>query len=202
MSPITHLLSGWVLLSNVPRETTRRERVIVAIGAIIPDVDGLGIVPDAVTRHFMQEPTSFFHQWHHRLHCLPFALVATALATAIAPKGARARTALLFFVAFHLHLLCDVIGARGPDGNQWPIPYLWPFHGPELLWSGQWALNAWPNFVITGALLVATAILGVRRGHTVVEVVSSKADAAVVDTLRRRFGKAPAGERPAEKPPA
>ena len=36
-------------------------------------------------------------------------------------------TALLVFISFHLHLLADLVGARGPDGDQWPIPYLLPF---------------------------------------------------------------------------
>ena len=62
-------------------------------------------------------------------------------------------------------------GARGPDGEPWPIPYLVPFSPtPRLVWSGQWALNAWPNVLLTAALialalpvLCATAFDDLRR---------------------------------------
>ncbi len=34
---------------------------------------------------------------------------------------AEARIPLLVLFSFHLHLLGDLVGARGPDGDQWPI---------------------------------------------------------------------------------
>ena len=90
--------------------------------------------------------------------------------------------------AFHSHILGDVIGARGPDGYQWPIPYLLPFsRTPELVWSGQWALNAWQNFVITAIALSLTFYIAWSRGHSPLEIFSSRADRAFVETLRTRF---------------
>ena len=101
-------------------------------------------------------------------------------------------TALLVFLSFHLHLLCDIIGARGPDGDQWPIPYLEPFSSlPRLIWSGQWALNAWPNMLITAVLIALAVRWAWQRGYSPLEMVSARADAVFVETLRRRF---PAGE--------
>ncbi len=86
-------------------------------------------------------------------------------------------TALLVFISFHLHLLCDLIGARGPDGDQWPIPYLKPFSNAiQLTWHGQWALNAWQNFVITGFLLLATFWIAWRYGSSPVELVSEEVE--------------------------
>ena len=79
-------------------------------------------------------------------------------------------------------------GARGPDGYQWPIPYLLPWSRAwEWTWSGQWALNAWPNFAITGALLVATFYLAWRRGFSPLELLSLKLDQAFVAALHARF---------------
>jgi hypothetical protein len=44
----------------------------------------------------------------------------------------------------------DLVGSRGPAGYQWPIPYLLPFSNSwHWTWKGQWALNAWPNILIT-----------------------------------------------------
>jgi hypothetical protein len=198
VNPITHGLFGWVL-GNAPRETSRRERVLVTLGGVIPDVDGVGAVPDTVTRWLgWAQPTRFFFEYHHLLHTALFAAITTAGAAALAPKGVRARTAALFCAAFHLHLLCDVAGSRGPDGSQWPIPYWFPFahadpHVAGWTWAHQWRLDGWQNVAITVALLVVTAALALRRGRSVVEVVSTRADGAVVEVLRRRFGRAAAG---------
>ena len=71
----------------------------------------------------------------------------------------------------------------------WPIPYLAPWSDAlALAWSGQWPLDAWPNFAVTIGLLVLVGALAVRRGATIIEVVSQRADRAVVDALRARFG--------------
>ena len=99
-------------------------------------------------------------------------------------------TAALVGVSFHLHLLCDLVGARGPEGEQWPIPYLLPFSRAwDLTWSGQWALNAWPNFVLTLAALAATLFWAWKRGYSPLEIFSTRADRALVAALRRRFAE-------------
>jgi inner membrane protein len=188
MSPITHALLSW-LVACAPRETTRRERLLITLGGLVPDVDGLGIIPDLLTRTFTDAPTAYFQDYHHLLHTLPFALGALAGALALAPSGARLRAAGLVTLTFHLHLLCDLAGSRGPDGSQWEIPYLWPLSPwPQLRWSGQWALDAWPNLAITAAALALTLAIGVRRGRTILELISTKIDDVLVRTLRARFG--------------
>lgn len=126
----------------------RREHAWIAIGGVIPDADGLGIVADFLTRNSAQ-PLNWWGEYHHVLgHNLLFALIFSAAAFAYSTR--RWLTALLVFVSFHLHLLGDLMGARGPEGEQWAIHYLWPFSDAgQWVWSGQWALNAWPNFAIT-----------------------------------------------------
>ena len=128
----------------------------------------------------------WFSQYHHSLHTLAFAVVVAVLSFLVARQ--RWKTALLAFLSFHLHLFCDLIGARGPDGYSWPIPYLLPFsNSVQLSWHGQWALNAWPNFVITGVLLFMTLWLAWRYGRSPLELVSLRADAAMAAALRQRF---------------
>jgi hypothetical protein len=81
------------------------------------------------------------------------------------------------------------VGSRGPDGFQWPVPYLLPFSDAwQLTWSGQWALNGWPNFALTIALIALALRLAWRRGYSPLELVSLRADARVVEALRERFG--------------
>src|SRR6185369_11186222 len=98
-------------------------------------------------------PLNWWSDYHHVFaHNIGFALFTTLVAMLFVRR--KLITALLVFVSFHLHLLGDLMGARGPDGYQWPIPYLVPFaKGLPLTWSGQWALNAWPNMVITALLM-------------------------------------------------
>jgi hypothetical protein len=259
MSPVTHFFAGWLLASvsptGRPTTLTRREKALVVAAAVAPDIDGLGIIPELLTRN-TSHPLLWFSQYHHSLHTLAFALVCTLAAYLIAGPlagltfstvipGRRSRfsdftfgafikgrrraalfpdfilspdnrklrptvyldsdtrepqasarrsashpglTAFLVFISFNLHILCDLIGARGPDGDQWPIPYLKPFSNAiQLTWHGQWALNGWQNFMITGIFLLATFWIAWRYGSSPVELVSEPANQALVRTLRQRF---------------
>jgi hypothetical protein len=48
LSPITHFLHGWALAQFLE---DRRDRAIVTIAAVIPDLDGFGVVPELLTRN-------------------------------------------------------------------------------------------------------------------------------------------------------
>ncbi len=211
MSPVTHFFAGWILASvsptGKPLPLTRREKALVVAAAVAPDLDGLGIIPELLTRH-SSHPLLWFSQYHHSLHSLAFAIVCTVTAFFIARPfadfafGPAIRgpqpsdrspshpwlTAMLVFISFHLHLLCDLVGARGPDGYQWPIPYLKPFSDAwQLTWHGQWALNGWQNFVITGLLLLATFWIAWKYGSSPVELVSERWNGAFADALRKNL---------------
>jgi hypothetical protein len=185
MSPITHFLTGWVVANSA--QLNRRDRILVTLAGIVPDLDGLGIVAEIAT-----ENTSNFLPWwsqyHHVLcHNLGFGLMITV--TVFLASVRRWISALLALLVFHLHLIGDLVGAKGPDGYQWPIPYLLPFSNRwQWVWDGQWTLNAWPNITLTALLLVLTFYLAWKRGYSPLEMISKKADAVVVDTLRRKFG--------------
>jgi len=160
--------------------------MLVTIGGVIPDIDGLGAIPQFLTRN-MEKPMTFFSDYHHIIsHNIGAFFVVVILAVSIANN--RIKTGLLVLFTFHLHLLCDIIGARGPDGYQWPIPYLLPFSSEwQLTWSHQWDLNAWPNFLITIIAIAITFMLAWKRGYSILELVYSRADATFVGALRRRF---------------
>ncbi|MGC2696420.1 MAG: metal-dependent hydrolase [Candidatus Angelobacter sp.] len=217
MSPITHFFAGWVLASVSPVPLTRREKALVVAAAVAPDIDGLGLVPELLTRH-SAHPLLWYSQYHHTLHTLVFAVICALAAFffdlpfrsfTFEPKiqspcldqsglhrGESHKpadthlwmTTILVFLSFHLHLICDLVGARGPDGDQWPIPYLKPFSNAiQLTWNGQWALNGWQNFAITGVLLVATFWTAWKYGSSPVELVSESANESLVSALRRRI---------------
>jgi LexA-binding, inner membrane-associated putative hydrolase len=185
VSPITHFFMGWAVANAVP-SLTKRERAMVTWASVVPDIDGLGIIPEKLTQH-SAHPLNWWSEYHHVLgHNLGFALVVSVFAAVFATQ--KRKTTILVFVSFHLHLLADLVGARGPDADQWPIPYLLPFSDRwQWIWSHQWALNAWPNFVITGTLIALAVVLAVRRGFSPVELFSKKADKIIISTLRSRF---------------
>jgi len=163
MSPVTHFLTGWVLANTGGLEP--RDCLLVTLSAVVPDADGLGIIPEIRTRP-SRHPLLWFSRYHHALHTLPFCRShcfdrvracqaevedGTPMPSRVSPSSFE-----------------DILGSRGPDGDQWPIPYLAPFSSRlNLTWSGQWALNAWPNFVITVALLGMTLYL---HGHAVIRL--------------------------------
>ena len=159
---------------------------MVTWASVVPDIDGLGIVADWLTRN-SSHPLNWWGGYHHILaHNLCFALIVAVVAAILAKQ--KAKTTLLVLLSFHLHLAADLVGARGPDGEQWPIPYLLPFSKHvQLVWSGQWALNAWPNFLITGVLIGMMFIFARQRGFSPLEMVSGKADAIFVHALRTQF---------------
>ena len=199
MSPVTNFLTGWILANVTP--LNRREKTAVVCAAVVPDLDGLGAIPEILTRN-SAHPLSWFSDYHHSLHTLAFAVVVTfATLLFVWPRSGPGNqtpvahpwtAALLAFVNFHLHLLCDLAGSRGPDGYSWPIPYLQPFsHALQLGWQGQWPLNGWQNIVITAILLLATLFLAWKNSTSPLELISTRANQALVAALRNRFPNKP-----------
>jgi inner membrane protein len=187
MSPVTHFLYGW-LVANTNRAGSRGDRALITLAGVAPDVDGLGLIADVWTKD-SPHPLNWFPQYHHLLgHNLAFCLLLVGLTLLVAKR--KLLTALLVFCSFHLHLLCDLAGSGSPDGYQWPIVYLWPFTNHlQLSWGGQWELNAWQNFALTGAALIAVFVLAVGRGLSPLEMISETASRRFVETLRQRFSR-------------
>lgn len=156
----------------------------MTVAAVIPDVDGLGVIPQVLTAN-SAHPLMWFSRYHHSLHTLVFAIVVAFAGFAIAKR--KWMTSLLVLLSFHLHLVEDIMGSRGPDGYHWPIPYLKPFSPVEIAWHGQWALNAWPNAAITAVLIIVSLWLARERGFSFMEMFSRKADAGLVAWLHERF---------------
>ncbi len=188
MSPVTHLLVGWVVANTA--SLNRRERTAVTVAGAASDLDGFGVIAEVFTRG-SANPLPWFSDYHHVLgHNLAFGLLVAGASALVATR--RWKTAGLALVAFHIHLLGDLVGARGPDGYQWPIPYLLPFSNTwQWTWDGQWALNAWPNILITLAALGVTFVLAWQRGYSPLGMVSRSLDSHFIDALRHRFPRPP-----------
>lgn len=140
MNPVTHLLASWTIAESSNLE--RKDRTLVTLAGIVPDIDGLGAVAEIATDK-TDSPLYWWSDYHHVLcHNIGFCLLFLLVAGVLAVK--RRTVLMLSALAFHLHLLCDLVGDRGPDGCQWPIPYLLLFSDRwQLTWDSQWAMNVW-----------------------------------------------------------
>lgn len=116
MNPVTHFLTSWVI-ANTDSDLDRRERAAITIAGISPDVDGLGIIPEFLTRG-TDHPILWWSNYHHVFaHNLLFGLCVSAAVFAFVKQKWKA--ALLALAAFHVHLLADLVGGAGdriPNG--------------------------------------------------------------------------------------
>jgi len=186
MSPIAHLVGSWLVA--VATTDNPRDRKLVTLAGVLPDVDGLGVIGDVAISWFSGKECTFhyYQQYHHiLLHGWPGAVVVSALLAGFGRE--RWRVLLLCLLTFHLHLLCDFVGSRGPTvGDRWPICYSEPlFRHPIWFWKYQWPLDGWQNQSIFLVLFAVSLWVAVRKGHWFAELVSERADAACVKVLRK-----------------
>jgi membrane-bound metal-dependent hydrolase YbcI (DUF457 family) len=166
----THLAISWLIGQSL---SERRDRRLVTWAGVVPDLDALSLLAGA----------SAFSRFHHSVtHGIVAATVVTVACAAFARS--RLRTAAFALVAFHVHLLCDLLGS----GVDWSIAYFWPFSSREFVTPYGWPLASWQNALITVVALFCIGWIGVTRGRTFTETfLPAKADQAVVAVLRRRF---------------
>ncbi len=184
MSPETHLLGSWIIAAQTTDNP--RDCRLVTLAGVLPDVDGLGLILDAIASALGHRGTNFYQQYHHFLLHGAFGgiLIATVL-TCFARR--RRRVALLTLLVFHLHLVCDLVGSRGPSPEDlWPIAYFAPFNQHTMwFWKGQWRLDGWQNRYLTLALFAWALWLPTQCGHSVVGVFNRRADEVFVAVLRK-----------------
>jgi inner membrane protein len=186
VSPLTHLVGSWLVA--VATTNNPRDRKLVALAGVLPDADGLGVVADVVGSWIGGKECTFYYyqQYHHvLLHGWPGAVIVSLLLTAFARE--RWRTLLLCLLTFHLHLLCDLVGSRGPTvGDLWPICYSEPlFRHPIWFWKHQWRLDGWQNQTIFVILFAAALWVAVKKGYSFVEIASARLDSVFVAVLRK-----------------
>ena len=186
MLPVTHLMASWLVAAKSTKNL--RDCRLVALGGILPDVDGLPGVVDSVNQWLGRPPTIYYFEYHHYwLHGLLGGLLIAALLTCFARQ--RWRVFLMALAVFHLHLLCDLVGSRGPDAiDLWPVYYFGPLT-KDFAWvvQWQWPLDGWQNRVISVVLLGWCLALAIRRGDSIIGVFSRRVDGAFVRVLRNWY---------------
>ncbi len=186
MSPISHFLLSWVVAEAIGRDTAER-RIITLVG-IAPDLDGLGVMVDVVSPWVGGPITAFYSEYHHALLHGLFGATLLSMCAAAAVRR-RALVGVGAFLVVHLHLLCDLVGSRGPSPRDpWSISYFAPFSNlATLQWQAQWPLNAWPNIVITVLLIALGFVWAVRFGRSPLAAISQTADQLFVETVQGRW---------------
>ena len=184
MSPITHFLVGWAALERAL--PARRDKALVTLAGLAPDLDGIGIVVDFATRSLGMPATNYYQDYHRLLgHGLPAVMLIALFVFACARQ--RGRAALLAIVSVHLHFVCDLLGSRGngPDDiwGLWSFAPITTAH--EIAWAGQWPLVGWQNMLITAVLIGIVLNRACRLGYSPLALASRRIDGAVVATLRR-----------------
>ena len=187
MSPITHFLGSWAIADAT--KLAHRDRSLIVWCGLLPDLDGAGVLMDLVN-HLLGYPDVFWYvRFHHFvLHGLPGALALALIAACLAAR--QMHVFLWSFAIVHLHLLCDLVGSRGPIPDDiWPIRYLGPLSRKALVlgWEDQWRLDAWPNVVATILLIVYALYRTVDAGRSPVSMFSEKAHDAVAEALRSQW---------------
>jgi len=133
---LTHIGLSW-LIANL-MAGSRKDRSLVVLAGVLPDLDGVGILW-----------SEHVYLAAHRAagHGLLAAVLLVALIWRIA--DAPLPTAALAAVSFHVHLLLDAVGTGGL-----PIRYLWPISDWGWTYSGRWTLASWQNVVVMAATLL------------------------------------------------
>ena len=163
-------------------DLSRRDRALITLAGIAPDVDGFGYVSD-----YLKLSNDLYCRFHHIWgHNIGACLVYLFIVLLVAKRKVLATS--LAAVTFHLYLICDVISGRGPDDYQWPVPYLLPFSDAwNWTWSGQWYLHGWQNSVVYGIFLILTVFIAVKKKITPVELISRRWDEAVVKAFAKLY---------------
>jgi len=166
-----HLALSWLVGSRL---TERRDRRLVTWSGTLPDVDAISLVWGVES----------YVKYHHVIAHGIVAAGAVAVSCAVFGRN-RLKTALLGVVAFHLHVLCDLVGS-GAQGQPWPIVYWWPFSDRELFFPYGWDLASPENAVVWLGAIALTCVVAVRYGRTFAEAfLPARADAAVVAVVRK-----------------
>ena len=190
MSPITHFIASWVVADTVLEDN--RDKMLVAMAGILPDLDSLGVVCDVLSPVLGGPETDLYAGLHHFLfHGLPG---ITVLAALLAWKAIKKKRVFIWaFLVAHLHIICDFVGSRGPTDtidDLWPIYYFGPFSSDlgNFLWEGQWKLNGWQNVSFTVGLLIWIFYAAWKYDRSPFKPISSKIHEGFVGALRGRFG--------------
>ena len=86
MSPLTHLLASWIVAAKTTDNL--RDRRLVTLAGVAPDLDGLGLLVDTAKGAFTTGKFYYYPEYHHWLtHGLPAARGVLGIAGRVWPAA-------------------------------------------------------------------------------------------------------------------
>jgi inner membrane protein len=199
MSPLTHWQVG-ALLANI-RNYNLRERRLIMLAAIAPDLDGALIFDQPDYPGICIGLGKHFDDWHHTFgHTLIYCLIVSLL-FALYNRGRRLELFAICLLSSTLQLGIDVI----TNESNWKHPFLWPYH--PLAFITNWRHpSLWPNnpLVLSNHIhyanldtvltiyvqlpLMALIFAGIvylylKKGRTFLELISPRLDVFLTDFI-------------------
>jgi membrane-bound metal-dependent hydrolase YbcI (DUF457 family) len=161
---VGHGQVGWLMAWGA--RLSPRDRKLVTVAAMAPDLDGLAILGGH---------QAYFDGHHVWLHSVFAAAGFGLLAAALAQR--RVLTGLLAVLAVLLHLLSDGFGLL-------QVYPLWPA-SRWIFWpgDGRFGVAAIGEVVVPVLLLTAQVVIARRTGESILELLPRRAQ----DWLRRRW---------------
>jgi hypothetical protein len=162
-------MAGWCL-ANVFAKFSVRERALGIFAAVLPDIDGLGIIGG----------NELYWDWHHKLaHNFLFGIIVSGVLAAFAES--RAKAFCVFLALFQIHLLMDFFGS----GKGWGFYYLWPFSDKLIYTDYAWEFYSWQNIGSAAVLFVITVWIVLRKKRTPLESFMPSLDRQLVELANK-----------------
>ena len=166
MDLFSHAASGvclGVAAGLLRGKTDSRTTLLLTLGTVAPDIDGLTVLFDHGTYY-----AQHWYSHHGALHSPVAALAAFVGFQALSrlifrPRRAFPAGRLAFLVGWLLHLIEDLPSPPEPWGG---LPLLWPFRDTRYGgWAHIWWLNEYLLFVLVSAAMLALVGVAIVR-HT------------------------------------
>lgn len=178
INTIDHIQVGWIC--GHLGDFDRRERRILMLASLAPDIDGLFLAA-----YWNPE---LFNSLHHTFgHNLFYPVAIGAIAAAFARRR-RGKMFLLGILMVLLHYIVDMLTAA-----DWGIPFFWPFSHvqyniPYFLGVPDSSIEAWDfalkvivQWILKIAVLSGTVLIYIKHRRTFIELISSNLDSFLTD---------------------
>ncbi len=179
MSPLYHLQVGALIASA--RGYDSRERRLIMLASLLPDLDGIFIYPPEL-----------WEKLHHTFsNNLTFCLLVGAV-FAVLSKKRRLEMFIVCSVTASLQLAIDLV----TNDPSWPHAWLWPFSKVDLSLGNYIHYEHLRQITVIGvqgvlmvAILAGTIILYLKKKRTFLELISANLDRFLTDFIVFSFSK-------------
>ncbi len=167
MQTLAHFQYGW-LIANTDEHFTLTERRVIALAALVPDIDSIAQLFGA----------NAFYKYHHIvLHNFSFLFIYFLLAIFF---SRRVKYLAFVSLSFLSHLATDYIT------SDWPLQLLYPFSKTEITLENYLSSEIIIKVlqpIFAYSIIIATVFILIKYHRTFIEVFHKNADKIIVNFL-------------------